>query len=605
MRPAAWLVPIAERPMVRWSVPRRVLLCAPVSLLCALFPLLAACGSSIRSAAASANPGSTAAAQTPAPAPEAAPPQIPVEDPVVALIALSDQHFNAGQQNLELGHVEAARQEFNKALNVFLESPYNGRTEPRIQEHFDRVVDRISAFEVNAPAGGEGLTEQRYDPASIDELLAVSDTLTQPPPTPELRGTVASDLQTVSHDIPIPQNQKVLSYIQLFQGRLHDFIQEGMTRGAKYLPMIQSVFRAEGLPLDLAYVPLIESAFKPTALSRSNAKGVWQFMRETGVENGLRQDWYIDERSDPEKATAAAAKYLSALAGMFDGDWHLVLASYNGGPGRVQRAMKRGNLTDFWKLSAKAALLPRETREYVPMILAAIVIARSPAEYGFEFGLEPAPSYDTVTLPRPVDLARIAEWTATTIDAIQALNPELRRWTTPVKDPAYPLKVPVGSAQAVSARLEESSEAELASLKYYTVKRGDTIATIAWKLGVTRTDLAEANYLKTTSRISIGQQLMVPHQVAASPAARTDRAVSVADSQPLASDAVVAAAGWSQSPDLVKTFYLVKKGDTLAGIARTFRTTVASLQTWNGIAGTQIRAGERLTIYTARATRAN
>jgi peptidoglycan lytic transglycosylase D len=592
--------------MIQRSVPRRVLLCASASLICSLFPLIAACGSSIRNAA-SASPA--AAAQSPAQAAEPAPlPQTPVEDPVIALIALSDQHFKAGQKNLELGQVEAARQEFDKALNVFLESPYDGRTEPRIREHFDRVVDRISAFEVNTPSEGEGLLDRdrRYDPASIDELLAVSDTLAQPPPTPELKGMVESDLLTVSHDIPIPQNQKVLSYIQLFQGRLHDFIQEGMTRGAKYLPMIQGVFRAEGLPLDLAYVPLIESAFKPGALSRSNAKGVWQFMRDTGVENGLRQDWYIDERSDPEKATAAAAKYLSMLASMFDGDWHLVLASYNGGPGRVQRAMKRGNLTDFWKLSAKAALLPRETREYVPMILAAIVIARSPAEYGFEFGLEPAPSYDTVTLARPVDLARIAEWTETTIDAIQALNPELRRWTTPVKDRAYTLKVPAGSAEVVSARLEESSgAADLASLKYYTVKRGETIATIARKLGVARADLAEANYLKTAARLSIGQQLMVPHEATALPAARTDPAAPVANSRPIANDAVVATVEWAPPSDLVKTLYQVKKGDTLAAIARTFRTTVASLQTWNRIAGTQIRAGERLTIYTARTARAN
>ncbi len=132
----------------------------------------------------------------------------------------------------------------------------------------------------------------------------------------------------------------MLSYIELFQGRLHDFIEEGMKRGSKYLPMIQSVFRAEGLPLDLAYVPLVESAFKPNALSRAKAKGVWQFMTGTALENGLRHDWYIDERSDPEKATVAAAKYLRTLSKMFDGDWHLALASYNGGPGRMQRAMK-------------------------------------------------------------------------------------------------------------------------------------------------------------------------------------------------------------------------------------------------------------------------
>src|SRR5205823_1549378 len=168
--------------------------------------------------------------------------------------------------------------------------------------------------------------------------------------------------------------------------------------------------------------PLVESAFKPEALSRAKAKGVWQFMSGTALENGLRRDWYIDERSDPEKATVAAARYLGTLKRQFDGDWHLALASYNGGPGRLQRAMKRAGLDDFWKLADKPKVLPRETREYVPMILAAIVIARNPTQYGFSLEPEPAPSYDKITLPRPVDLRRVAEWADTTIDEIQALN---------------------------------------------------------------------------------------------------------------------------------------------------------------------------------------
>ena len=148
--------------------------------------------------------------------------------------------------------------------------------------------------------------------------------------------------------------------------------------------MIQSVFRAEGLPLDLAYVPLIESAFKPTALSRAKAQGVWQFMRGTGLENGLEHDWYIDERADPEKATLAAAKYLKTLYRMFD-DWHLAMASYNGGPGRVQRAIKRSRPRRLLgALTATTRFLPRETRDYVPMILAAVIIAKNPAQYGFD-----------------------------------------------------------------------------------------------------------------------------------------------------------------------------------------------------------------------------
>jgi membrane-bound lytic murein transglycosylase D len=549
------------------------------------------CGSARRNTGTAVVPAAPAAVQT-----EAAPPPT---DPVLTLIEESDQHFKAGQAELHQGHVASAKREFDRAVTLLMESSYGGRTEPRIREHFDRLVDRISAFEIHALADGDGFTEQRYEPASIDELLAVSTMFPQEPATPELQETVAEDLQTIAHDIPIPLNQKVLSYISLFQGRLRDFIQEGLTRGSQYLPMIQSVFRAEGLPLDLAYIPLIESAFKPNALSRAKAKGVWQFMRGTALENGLRADWYIDERSDPEKATSAAAKYLTTLSKMFDGDWHLALASYNGGPGRVQRAMVRGRQTDFWKLSARGRLLPRETREYVPMILAAIVIARNPAQYGFAFEPAEPRRHEIVTLPGPVDLRRVAEWTDTTIDEIQTLNPELRRWTTPVRDPAYQLKVPAGTAELVTAKLSESAETELASLRWYTVRKGETLAIIARKLKVSRTDLAEANYLRTSSRVAAGQRLIVPHEATVLMAARTDRPQPASDARQAASNpSAPADAPATSSSDLVKTYYRVKRGDTLGSIARAFKTTVAALQTWNSLRGSQIVAGTRLTIYT-------
>jgi membrane-bound lytic murein transglycosylase D len=559
---------------------------------CFTVSLSIACGGATRHAAVAPPP-----VPTPEPVLVQPPPPPPPEDPVVTLIALSDQHFKTGQRELELGHVEGARLEFDKAVNVLLESTYGGRSEPRVREHFDRLVDRISAYEVKALAEGDGFTEKKYEPASIDALLAMSATLA-PEASPEVEKAAQTD--PVIHDVPIPLNARVMAFIQLFQGRLREFIQEGLERGSKYLPMIQDVFRAEGLPLDLAYIPLVESAFKPNALSRAKAKGVWQFMRGTGVENGLRQDWYIDERSDPEKATIAAAKYLNTLAKMFDGDWHLALASYNGGPGRVQRALKQSRTSDFWALSAKNRALPRETRDYVPMILAAIVIARNPAQYGFEFQVEPSVTYDTVTLPRPVDLRRVAEWTDTPIDQIQALNPELRRWTTPVRDEAYELKVPPGTAPVVHSQLQDASTQELASLRWYSVKKGETLATVARKLGVSRTDLAEANYLKTNARIAAGQKLMVPHESTVLLAARADRPVPAADSRMLATvDAVVPAVD-SGPTDRVKVLYQVKRGDTLASIARVFRTTVSALQTWNGIDGTRIMAGDRLTIYTAR-----
>ena len=207
-----------------------------------------------------------------------------------------------------------------------------------------------------------------------------------------------------------------------------------MDRGAQYLPMIQEVFKAEGLPLDLAYIPLIESAFKPAAQSQKRARGVWQFMRATGEERGLETNWFVDERSDPEKSTRAAADYLKWLHSQF-GDWHLALASYNGGPGRVQRAVKRSGIDDFWRLSEGQRHLPRETREYVPLILAAMVIARNPTAVPASRRWRPTSRSPTtrVTVTRAVDLRRIAEWTDAPLETIQALNPELRRWTTPVR----------------------------------------------------------------------------------------------------------------------------------------------------------------------------
>jgi peptidoglycan lytic transglycosylase D len=480
---------------------------------------------------------------------------------------------------------------------VLLESPYGARTEPRIREHFDRLVDRISTYEVRALATGDGFTEKKYEPASIDELLALSTTFGTQSVAPETKDAVQSDLLNAVHDIPIPLNQRVLSYIELFQGRLHDFIEDGMKRGSKYLPMIQSVFRAEGLPMDLAYVPLVESAFKPNALSRVKAKGVWQFMTGTALENGLRRDWYIDERSDPEKATVAAAKYLRTLSKLFDGDWHLALASYNGGPGRMQRAMKKSHVDSFWKLAEKPKLLPRETREYVPMILAAIVIARNPSQYGFDFEADAPHSYDKVTLPRPVDLRRVAEWTDTSIDEIQALNPELRRWTTPVKATNYELKVPVGKADVVTEKLADAPPVDLASLKFYTVKRGDTLPLIARKLRVSKADLAEANYLRPTARVAAGEKLMVPHEASVLMAARTDRTPPVAEARnTVSASGQLAEAG--ESSNRVKFSYEVKRGDTLASIARLYKTSVASLKSWNPrLPGDRLTAGQHLTLY--------
>jgi membrane-bound lytic murein transglycosylase D len=565
------------------------------ALLCAC-ALLTACATKFAAGPAGTQQPPTAVA-TAAPA---APPDAQT-DPVADLIALSNHHFENGRKELEDGHLQTARTAFNRALEVLLEWPAGARSEARIREHYDRLVERISAYELTSLAQGDGFAEKTSEPASIDELLAISTFEPPPAATAETVKAVAQDLQSEAHDINIPLNPRVLSYVELFTGRLKGYLEEGLSRGARFLPMIQDVFRAEGLPLDLAYVPLIESAFKPNALSRAKAKGIWQFMRGTALENGLKHDWYIDERSDPEKATRAAAKYLKTLYGMFD-DWHLALASYNGGPGRVQRAMKRSGRDDFWELSSSKRYLPRETRDYVPLILAAVIVARNPTQYGLTVEPFESPSYETVTLPSAVDLRRVAEWAGTPVQTIQDLNPELRRWTTPLRTSDYELKVPEGTAALVSTRMTEVTSSDLAPLNYHFVKKGETLLSISKKLKVSRADLAEANYLSTKATLRAGQELIIPRAPTLLLSARTD-AAEPAVSATSGVDAVVASNNTTAVParrvnaEPVKMIHRVKSGETLYSIAKRYDTTVASLKEWNRLRGTAIQAGQRLTIF--------
>jgi membrane-bound lytic murein transglycosylase D len=556
-------------------------------------PIAAACGLVVAAAACSqtVRPPQTAPRPAP-PAPRPAPlSPLPSDAPdrIGALIAEAEAHFLKGEREFALGHLQEAKREFDLAVDLILAYPEGARSDRRLATYFDRLVDRISAVERQALAQGDGFAERPSDPAMIDELLEVA-TFPLPEAAPGTRESVAQDLQKTAHDIPIPLNARVLSYVELFQGRLREWFQRALERGAQYLPMIQNVLRAEGLPLDLAYVPLVESAFNPNALSRARAKGLWQFMLGTARLHGLRYDWYVDERADPEKATVAAAKYLRSLAEAFGGDWHLALASYNGGPGRVQSAIARAKVADFWTLSQSSRYLPRETREYVPMILAAIIIAKNPAQYGFQIAEAAAAAVETVTLPMPVDLRRVAEWIGVPVDDIQALNPELRRWTTPLRDTAYPLRVPAGTGERVLARLASASPAERIAVSEYVIRPGDTLTAIARRLRVGVTDLADANGLSPRALIRPGQRLVVP---------RAPAPVLAARPAPAAAAAVVRAAGPSVRATST-VVYRERRGDTLWSIAQEFDTTVEAIKSWNKLRTNRINVGDRLTIYPRR-----
>jgi peptidoglycan lytic transglycosylase D len=526
--------------------------------------------------------------------PRSASPQ-PQQDAVSLLIAKSEQHYQTGERQLAAGHLDEARREFDLALAVIVDSPYGARSNARLSEQFDRLVERISAHETIALARGDGFTESPSEPALIDKVLEITTFAPPAPAQPAVQQAVEQDLATTAHDIPIPQNDRVLSYVELFQDRLSTHIKGGLERGSRYLPMIQDVFAAEGIPLDLAYVPLIESAFKPSALSRASARGVWQFMRPTANEQGLRTNWFIDERADPEKATRAAARYLKSLYYMFD-DWHLALASYNGGPGRVQRAIERAGTSDFWELTATSTYLPRETREYVPMILAAIIIARNPGQYGFEIAQTAPLDYEEVRVSRAIDLRRVAEWSGASIDEIQTLNPELRRLITPLRDPSYKVKVPAGTGDRLRARLARADDSDFVTSQWHTVRRGESLKSVARRFRISQTDLAAANSLTSRSRLKRGQRLMIPRGSSVPLLASRDARAAVNARR---------ASARNDGGNGRRLVYKVRRGDSLIAIARRYDVSVSSLRSWNRLRGSRVEAGDRLTIYRGRGQRSS
>jgi membrane-bound lytic murein transglycosylase D len=503
-----------------------------------------------------------------------------VADPIAELIARVEQEYAAGREEWQRDRLVAARERFDRAVDMLLSVREGARSEPRLNAELEHLLDRISALDVMALREGDGFTESKSEPAAIDELLNAA-TFEPPSPMATTEETVEQDLARLPRDVPIVINAKVLSYVELFQGRMHDFVQAGLDRGQRYLPMIQSVLKSEGLPLDLAYVPLVESAFKLNALSRVSAKGMWQFMQPTGNEYGLKTTWFIDERSDPEKSTLAAAQYLKALNQMFDGDWHFALASYNAGQGRLLRAARQSRKDDFWDIIATSRYLPRETREYVPMILAAIIVGKNPTLYGFEVTAPPPLAHESVHVPNALDLKFIAEWADVPIEQIQELNPVLRRTTTPMG--GHDLKVPMGTAATIRERLA-SADPLYRTFKFHEVKSRETLTSVARKYGVTVAELRTANELSSKAKVRRGQVLSIPQ--------RTASALPSASRTARPANASAGGGGTQQSP----MTYRVRSGDTLSSIAQRFDTTVDSLKRLNRLSSDRISVGLRLTV---------
>ncbi|MFZ5776156.1 MAG: transglycosylase SLT domain-containing protein [Thermodesulfobacteriota bacterium] len=311
------------------------------------------------------------------------------------------------------------------------------------------------------------------------------------------------------YDFPITRNEQVDYYLDFFANKHRKTFARWLSRSGRYLPMIKQKFAKAGLPLDLAYLPMIESGFRHDAVSRASAVGTWQFMRGTGLNYGLTINEYVDERRDPEKSTAAAAAYLSALYDRFD-SWHLAVAAYNAGEGTITRAMKQQEVDDFWEI-AQGRYIREETKLYVPQLIAAIMIAKEPEKYGFDnIDYETPAEYETVHVPGGTHLKAVALACATGMDDIQDLNQQLCKAITPPTGRHYPLRVPVGKRELVSLNLPRVREVVSIDYKEYTVTgKKETLASVAKKTGVSKGALQKANGIKK-DKLTAGQQLRVP-----------------------------------------------------------------------------------------------
>lgn len=379
-------------------------------------------------------------------------------------------------------------------------------------------------------------------------------------------------------DLPLTLNSQVEYFIKQFQGRSKASFARWLSRSTRYLPMMKAVLRKEGLPEDLVYVAMIESGFTLHARSVASAVGPWQFMSATGRRYSLRIDQWIDERRDPVKATMAAAMYLKDLSNMFNGDWYLATAGYNAGENKIFRAIDKYDTSDFWELT-KGSYLKRETKDYVPKLLAAAIVAKDPARYGFsEVVAIPQVEYDTVTLPGRTDLELVARLTGTTYQSIRELNPALRHWTTPPNYPDFELHIPKGTKARFEAEYAKIPEQERYSEKSlytrYTASRKDNLRSVARRFSISAGELAELNGLGRKERVA-GKTLIVPVR----------QTVDFAQE------------GKQPSKQAEIRYYTVRKGDTLTSLARRFKVSTKLLASWNNLKGKMTLApGKRLII---------
>ena len=481
------------------------------------------------------------------------------------LINRAESSYRSGVTNYNANRLEAARLDFDLAVDTMLTSGMDLKNDPQLADEFDHLLSAINSLEMVALKQGNG-----FSPKVEDAPLDLANEEVTFPPDPALVGRIANQLKTTKSDLPLVVNEYVAGFIRYFSDSPtgHAHLKRSLERAGKYQQMIAKDLSDAGLPQDLIYLAVAESGFQPQVVNRgSGAGGMWQFMPFQGA-YGLERNGYFDERFDPDKSSLAYARYMKYLYQQF-GDWYLAMAAYNWGPGNVQRAVSRTGYADFWELYRRNAL-PTATKNYVPGIIAAAIMAKNPQQYGLTDLVPDAPVLsDTVTTTYAISLSLAADLTGSTVPAIVALNPALLRLETP-RDIAYDLHLPAGTRQAFLDRLKEIPEENRASWRFHVVKNSETLDTIAAALHTRPDEIATYNEIKPGEPVEAGDELVVPVQPVSSMSGGEQR-------------------------------YKPRRGDTLITVADRFGVTVEQLRAWNHLSAGHLTPGHA--IYVAEPVR--
>ncbi len=474
---------------------------------------------------------------------------------VAALIQRVDRTYRSGVENYRNNRLDAARLDFDNAVDQMLSSGIDIKADAALNDEFERTVDAVNALELAALKQGNG-----FSPKQEEAPLDIANELTFKT-SPELTASLKSTLNTTS-DLPLLINDEVAGYINAFANsnsfRAH--MVASLRRASRYQPLIQRVLKEEGVPQDLIYLAVAESGFQLQVInSGSGAGGMWQFMPFQGA-YGLARNGYFDERFDPEKSTRAYARYIKSLYNQF-GDWYLAMAGYDWGPGNIQKAVMRTGYADYWELYRRNAM-PRETKNYVPQILAAIIMAKNPEKYGLNRYTSDAPiQYDTVPVNYAASLPLIADVTGTTTANLVAMNPALLRLSTP-RDLSYDLHIPEGTAKQFNDRMTAIPEENRALWRFHEVLSNESLSQVAQQFHVGEADILAANDLPQNSAVEEGDELVIP---------------------------VVGSSSGTRS-----LVYVPRRGDSLVTVADRFNVSTEELRDWNHLRSATLPLGHRI-----------